>query len=175
MKVIIALIFLSEIIISDIFNIPQDNKLSTSKLKSSNYAGVYLNNCSTHDGACGQIIIYPESDDSILFFIGINVGAPSYRMGSLYGRVGIKNGEGVYFKKFEFAEDGCKWSFHFSDSLLVIKTMGKNYDCGFGANVIADGNYKKIKNKQQDYFVDFKGVKYYFEKTKPEDYDLILK
>lgn len=47
------------------------------KLKTAKYAGVYTYGDTTEYGA-GSIIIYPESDTTVLFYFETNRGAPSY-------------------------------------------------------------------------------------------------
>ena len=148
------------------------------KLKTLKYAGIYRFGSygdSTQTGPGGQVIIYALTDDSVLFYLDVSLGAPSYNMGSLYDRCYVSSDSGIFYKKFDYCDGICKWKFVFSDSILTISTIDNGYDCGFGGNVWADGEYKKNSKNQPDYFEDIHGVKYYFEKTKPEDYDKITK
>jgi hypothetical protein len=139
------------------------------------YAGVYSYGDSPEKGPTGQITIYPESDDSILFYIDISRGAPSYNMGNLYDRVKIKSNKGIYYVKYEENDNPCSFSFIFTSDKLTIKTENDGFDCGFGGNVSVDGSYYKVKNAKFDHFIDMTGTKYFFNKTKPEDYAKILK
>lgn len=147
-----------------------DNNLQTAK-----FAGVYKYGDSPEKGPTGQITIYPESDNSILFYIDISRGAPSYNMGNLYARVKIKSNKGIYYVKYEENENPCSFTLVFTKDKLTIKTAKDGYDCGFGGNVIVDGKYYKVKNAKFDNFIDMTGTKYFFAKTKPEDYEKILK
>lgn len=149
----------------------QKNGLVKEENKSTIYAGTFKYGESPEKGPTGQITFYPESKDNLLFYIDISNGAPSYNMGTLYDRIAISNNKGIFVKKFVHCIGLCKWSIEFtSDSTLTIKTLDNNYDCGFGGNVWADGNYKKLKKGIIDYFIDMHGHKYFFDKTKPEDY-----
>jgi hypothetical protein len=139
------------------------------------FAGVYKYGDSPEDGPTGMITVYEESDESILFYIDISRGAPSYNMGNLYDRVKIKSNKGVYYFKEGENDKPCSFSFVFTDNKLTIKTINDGYDCGFGGNVIVDGEYYKVINAKSDSFTDMTGTKYFFEKTKPEDYAKILK
>ena len=140
------------------------------------YDGVYRYGDPSGDKPNGQIVIFTESDSSLLFYIFISRGAPSFNMGTLYGRVIIKDGKGVFsYDEFEYKGQACKFAITISKDTLSIATIGKNYECGFGGNVFADGIYKKVKNLKQDFFIDPHGGKYYFKETKPEQYDEILK
>jgi hypothetical protein len=154
------------IILMTILNISCQN----TNLKTAKYAGVYEYGDSPENGPTGQITVYPESDDSILFFMDISRGAPSYNMGNLYDRVKIKSNKGTYYAKYEYGENPCNFSLFFSGDKLIIKTKKNGYDCGFGGNVIADGVYNKVKSAEFDSFMDMTGEKYFFNKTKPEDY-----
>ena len=174
-KFLFILIGIGLILCSCNFSTRNSKVKPESNSKHSNFDGVYNYGDSTGDGPNGQVIIYTESNESVLFYISISRGAPSYNSGSLYDRITIKNRIGTFYKKYEFEEHGCKWTFVFSYDTLTIKTIDLNYGCGFGGNVIADGIYKKVKNLQQDFFIDSFGEKYYFSKTKPEDYVKILK
>src|SRR5258705_7715316 len=118
------------------------NKLATSK-----YAGTYSFGKDIEKERIGTISIYPETDSTILFNIDLNRGAPSYNMGSLYGRVRITNGDGTFHSKFDHSDKGCKWTFKFSKNTLIIKTVEGQDECGFGAFVFADGEFKQISNK----------------------------
>jgi hypothetical protein len=147
-----------------------NNTLHTSK-----YAGVYKYGDNADKGPTGQITVYPESDDTILFYIDISRGAPSFNMGNLYDRVKIKSNKGIYYVKYEENDNACHFSFIFTDGKLIINTLNNGFDCGFGGNVNVDGEYYKLKNAKFDHFIDMTGTKYFFNKTKPEDYAKILK
>ena len=80
----------------------------------------------------GNISVFPETDTTILFYVDVNQGAPSYNMGELYGRVKIIDGRGTFYIKLDSSDKGCKWGFKFSKSMLSLKTIGDYFDCGFG-------------------------------------------
>lgn len=136
--------------------------------KTLKYAGTYSYGKDIEKGRIGTVVIYSETDSTILFYFDLNRGAPSYNMGYLYGRVIIKNDSGTFYTRFDQADDGCKLIFKFSKSKLTIKSI--EYNCGFGGLVYADGEFKKVSKKALDYFEDMEGKKVYFKTTKPEDY-----
>ena len=143
------------------------------KFKSLRYAGVYRSGSygdSTQNGPGGQVIIYAISDDSVLFYLDVSRGAPSYNMGSLYNRLNVGSDKCIFNIKLDYCDSLCKLSFDFKDSILTVSTIDKGYDCGFGGNVIADGIYKKVDSNQPKYFEDAHGAKIYFDKTTPENY-----
>ena len=140
------------------------------KLRTSKYAGTYSFGTDIEKERIGTILIYPETDSTILFYIDLNRGAPSYNMSSLYERLKVVNGEGTFHTKFDFADKGCTWTFKFLKNNLIIKTVQGQDECGFGAHVFADGEFKLSSNKTLDYFKNMEGRKVYFKTTKPDDY-----
>jgi hypothetical protein len=148
----------------------QSKASKTSKLKTSKFSGFYSYGNDIEKGRIGAIFIYAETDSTILFYIDLNRGAPSYNMGSLYGRVKMKNDSGTFYTKYDYNENGCKWTFNFTKNGLTINTIDNQTDCGFGHAVYADGTFKRQSNKIQEYFEDMEGKKVYFRKTTPEDY-----
>ena len=147
--------------------------ISSNNFKSLKYSGVYRFGSygdTIQTGPGGQVIIYSVSNDSVLFYIDISNGPPSYNMGSLYDKLYIISDKCTFNKKFDYCVGSCIWSFVFDNDVLTIKTIENGYDCGFGGNVIADGVYKKISSSQPDYFDDAHGKRIYFAKTKPEEY-----
>ena len=89
--------------------------------------------------------MFPETDSTLLFYIDLNKGAPSYSMGALYARIKMQGDIGIFYKKDNYSEEGCKWLFTFSGSTLTIKTLDGQYSCGFGHGVFGDGIFKKKK------------------------------
>ncbi len=134
------------------------------------YAGHYSFGSDLDSGSMGNISIYPETDTTILFYVELNRGAPSYNSGTLYGRVMIRNGKGTFYTESPYSDDGCKWNFDFATNTLTIRTIDEQYACGFGNAVFIDGIFNKQATKAIDYFKDMEGTKIYFERTKPEDY-----
>jgi hypothetical protein len=141
-----------------------------SETTKSKYGGVYSYGTDDEKSNVGTITIYHEAGDTFLFYIELYHGAPSYNMGSLYGRVKITNDTGTFYSKLDKADKGCKWAFRFQADMLTIKTVDNLIDCGFGNGVIVDGNFKRQPNKSFDNFTDMEGKKVYFKDTKPEDY-----
>src|SRR5882724_5595679 len=138
-------------------------------LSTSKYQGIYSFGKGATNGPVGQIMIYPDTDSTILFYVEISRGAPSYHLGSLYGRFKIKKGESIYYSK-TYGELGCKWKVIIDKNLLTIKTLDNCYDCGFGANLIADNQYIRTKFAKPEYFTNGEGTKIFFSRTSPENY-----
>lgn len=134
------------------------------------HAGNYAYGSNAEKEKVGSISLFAETDTTMLFYIDLNAGAPSYSMGSLYGRVKTKNNFGVFYR-LNSSAGGCKLLFTFSDDEVIIETIDAQFSCGFGHGVSADGKFKKISKNQPDHFIDQEAQTIYFSKTKPEDYE----
>ena len=172
-KTLIVLLLLGAVIWSIGCKTKSDKEPASHKSNTLNYAGIYEYGAygdSTQTGASGQIIIYAESTDTILFYLDVSIGAPSYNMGSIYDKCHIASDKTTFHRKFDYCNNSCEWSLNFSDTTVTIETINNAYDCGFGGNVIADGVYKKVSSEQPDHFEDMYGNKIYFAKTQPANY-----
>ena len=155
------LIFL--LLVSTLFSFGQTTKKLP--LKTSIYSGVYsFGDIRKNYG--GNVIVYAETDSTILFYIDIYTG----NIGQRYCRLKVQNGKGVYYSKEDSDEKGCKWLITIIDKTLTIKTIDKCYECEFGGNVIADNKYILKRDTKPEYFIDGHGHKIFFNKTKPENY-----
>jgi len=140
-------------------------------LSTSKYAGIYMCNIDTIRGSGEIITIYPETDSTILFYIDICLGEPSYNLGSLYNRVIIKDSQGLFYSnQFSYQNEGCKWLFAFSNDTLKIRTIDNQYECGFGNGIIADGEYIRESSTIPEFFENGESIKIYFKITPPEKY-----
>ncbi len=137
-------------------------------LLTSKYGGVYRWKSKVTEDRGGVVYVYPESDTAILFFLGLNGGAPSYNSGELYGRINISNDTGVFFNSSYPGAD-CKFRFTFIGGNLNVKTMEDKYDCGFGAGIGADGEFKRESTIIPEYFEGNDG-RVYFKTTKPQQF-----
>lgn len=128
------------------------------KVLTRRYAGTYSFGDDIEKGAVGSVIIYPLSDSTVMFYLDICLGAPSYNLGQLFGQIEINNNIGIYS---QFDEDSdrltfrCFLKFEFnSDELKITTEYG---DCGFGASVYADNTYKLVDKSLPKYFITGEG------------------
>jgi len=143
-------------------------KTQNKVLETKKYAGVYSYGSGSADtGAIGYITVFPETDNTILFYIDLNLGPKSYNGGSLYGRLTLKGGKGVFnSSNYVYEGTGCKWNVSIQNDTMHIETIDGN--CGFGHNVSAGGTYTRKDNRKPDFFENAQSEKIYFAKTKPE-------
>ena len=100
------LILLIGLLTATIFGFAQTN--NSKSVLTEKYSGIYSFGENVEKGPVGSVTVFAETDTTILFFIDICRGAPSYNLGQLYGRLKIENGKGIYFSKYDFDEKGCK-------------------------------------------------------------------
>lgn len=143
-------------------------------LKTEKYAGTYvIGDVHSKEGG-SRLEVYPESDSTVLMYLYIQNSAPSYNFGRLYGRAKIFNGKGNFRTKMDYPDNACHWLIVINKDDLVVSTIDRQYDCGFGNGVFADGKYKKVLGKIPKYFIQGDGEKVYFSKVKPELYNETL-
>jgi hypothetical protein len=111
----------------------------------------------------GNLIIYPESDSTVLFYLSASRGKPSFNSGSLYGRMKVIQSEGYYSNNLGFSEKNCRLSFQFLPKSIVVKTIEDAGGCGFGYGVQSDGTFKKISSYIPKYFETIEGEQMFFE------------
>ncbi|MCZ8021712.1 MAG: hypothetical protein O9294_08125 [Cytophagales bacterium] len=135
----------------------------------SNYSGQYILS-DKNKNRNGTIMIYSESDSTLLFYLELTSGKPSYNVGNLYGRISIKNAVGEYLGNSLGTQSQCELIFEFSKNQLTITYSENKNDCGFGHSVYANGTYKLKTIISTNYFQDLEGRKVYFKETSPEEY-----
>jgi hypothetical protein len=156
------------LLIAKLFGFAQTN--NSNSILTEQYSGKYSFGKNVKKGPVGSVTVFAETDTTILFFIDVCRGAPSYNLGQLYGRLKFENGKGIYFSKDEFDKKGCKWQVIIDDKMLTIKTIDDCYECGFGGNVIADNKYIHKDKTRPKFFIDGHGHKIFFFNTSPENY-----
>jgi hypothetical protein len=144
---------------------------ASSKTKTTQFAGVYEFGDDVEKGPVGTAIIYSETDSTILFYLDLCRGAPSYNLGELYGRVSIDEGKGIFDVKMEYHDKPCTLIFEFKNDSLIIDDISEPWSCGFAGGVAANGGYKKQNNLQPEYFEGWDGKPVYFSTVSPEKYN----
>jgi hypothetical protein len=131
---------------------------------SEDYGGIYSFGTIPEEGPTGKIYVYPNSDSTLLFFLELQRGAPSYNLGEMVGEMKIME-PGMA----EFTRNGggcnCNFRIFFKGDSLIIRTINDAYKCGFGCCVYTDGNYKRIQKETPKFYL------FYDEKTWFKDLD----
>jgi len=148
------------------FSITQNrNPVATAK-----YAGYYSFGHDVEKGAVGSFTAYPETDSTLLFYLDICRGAPSYNLGQLFDRLVIRGDSALYFTKEDYNEKGCKLKLYFKGDQLTIKTVEGFEECPFGGNVYADNTYYRNRENIPEYFINGEGDTIVFKNMTPEKY-----
>ena len=124
------------------------------------FVGTYSFGNNECENGCGSLLIHPESDNSLIFYLEVNRGAPSYNSGSLMGKLFISNQNTYEYTSNEFGF--CGLTFKLDDDFISIKTIDNGYNCGFGNAVSADGVYKLLNNYIPEYYITREGSKFFF-------------
>lgn len=116
----------------------------------------------------GTIYVYPDSENSIVFYLDLSRGAPSYNSGSLLGKAILdknKKDTFVYYSDvFDFNKDDvCNFKITFTPKEASIITVNDKINCGFGYGVNADGVFIKQSNEIPVYYISGEGEKIYFK------------
>lgn len=120
--------------------------------------GIYVFGSNNSEKASGTVSVHKTSESIFLFYFEYNVGGPSYNSDAQYGylrhleKCTFENHWDNIENRIEFAFDS-----NYSTVTLYGKLRGMV-------------TYKKKSEANPEYFVNRKGQKTYFSKTKPEDY-----
>ena len=131
------------------------NRTSTNKL-----VGTYSFGDNECENGCGELLIHPNSDGSLQFYLSVNRGAPNYNSGAVRGNLLMSKPNTYIFSSNHFG--ACGLSFELNDIIMIVKTMENRNNCGFGYNVSADGQYKLLNNFIPEYFTNGEGSKILF-------------
>ena len=156
--------------------------LSTATMKSiepakrhtARFAGTYMFGSAIHKdadeeeddyvGPGGTVLLYPESDSTMLFFLEVEKGEPANAIGRLTGRISLKSNKGIFTINNPQGIPICKLSFQIEKRFLDIRTVDGLSDCGFGPGVRADNRFFRYSGEIPEcYEVD--GKKTCFEQA----------
>ncbi len=141
-------------------------------LATAKYAGKYQFGFNSEEDSGGILAVYPKNDKTVLFYLELSRGAPSYNSGMMIQDLIIdKNGKADLILNDDFFN--CHLSFVFTPKNVSIKDVDSTDECGFGYGVRATGLYQKIDSSIPLYFTDLDGLtlyfKYYTEKIVDEE------
>jgi len=148
-------------------------QITKEDLNTRQYAGTYkAKYYDEGSGAYGEVLIYPETDSTVLFMLETSRGAPSYNSGGAYGQITIKNGEGVYQELLEYNDNDCILHFKFDEDKVTVKQDESSYhSCLFGANIHADDTYYRTSSEIPQYYVTVHNEYVYFGNVQKSDWE----
>ena len=152
--------------------VPKFKVLATPDLpQTTRYAGTYSVDYPLAPGGAADLLIYPETDNTVLFYIYLNRGAPSHNMGEMYGRIEIDGQRGFMHRQLDYEDEPCHWQVVFGENgTLTIESQDGQRGCGFGFNIYADHDYKRVSSEIPQSFETYDGRKLYFEKSEQWNY-----
>lgn len=139
-------------------------------LRTATYAGEYNWGDTKREQAGGTLLVYPESDSTVLFYLDISNGPPAFHVGQLYQRAVVRRGVAYCAFQEEYDSLGCRLRLTFAPQSVVVKTEGNYGECGFGQGVWADETYSRSSSAVPQHFDDGGGRKVIFKTTSPEQY-----
>jgi hypothetical protein len=146
--------------VAQVVEINEEDSVFIKEYATSKYLGFYGFNFSEKlEGNTGSLLIYPESDTSVLFNLEVCIGAPSFNLGMATGRLIIKNDTALY-QPAEY-NSTCKIIFYFRGNEIQLKTIDGFSECGFANNVYADAIYKLEKKVTPKYYDPIDGYNYF--------------
>jgi hypothetical protein len=156
---------MEENMVARVEEINEEDAAFIKEYATSKYKGIYGFDFSKEvEGNQGLLLIYPESDTSVLFHVDVCIGAPSYNLGIETGRLIVKNDSALY-QPAEY-ESTCKIMFYFKDDEIKLETASGFGECGFGMNVYADATYKLVKKVTPKYYNNGENTNYNFRDFK---------
>jgi hypothetical protein len=162
-------IFLVAVVLLISINCSAQKNKSQKKLLTYKFGGTYGYG-KGHDVPSGKLLVYPETDSTVLFYMHASTGKPAFNSGMLFGRVQVRGESGQFLYKFNFADGACQLAFQFLKNTIEIKTIQDAGGCGFGNGVQADGTYKLISSFIPQYFENGEGKEIFFKDADFEKY-----
>lgn len=87
------------------------------------YEGVYSYGTTAENGRIGVVYVYPNSENTLLFYLELNRGAPSYNSGAIVGQMNIYSpGKANFAMVKENDRIDCRMNFLFTKDSLYIRT-----------------------------------------------------
>lgn len=136
------------------------------------YSGIYTfgNPATDKEAPQGEAYIYPYDDNTLLFYVYVNIGAPAYNSGAIDGRISVRNGKATYRTRLGTAENDCVLHFDFrGDTLTIAQGSYNNCDCGFGNRVFLDDTFVRTTPDIPQYFVTIANDTVYFTQLKEQE------
>lgn len=144
------------------------------KRHTARFAGTYMFGSAIHKdadvkdddyvGPGGTVLLYPESDSTMLFYMEVEKGEPANSIGRLTGKISLKSNKGIFTMNNSQGIPICKLSFQIEKRFLDIRTVDGLNDCGFGPGVRADNRFFRYSGEIPECY-EVEGKKTCFEQT----------
>lgn len=116
------------------------------------YGGTYTFGGNSEGAPNGIAYIYPENDSTLLFYLNISKGAPSYNCGEIDGRITVKDGRATFRQDFDYGDNDCLLYFEFTYNAVTIIEDEKDCQCGFGSGVYINDIFQRTNSEIPQYY-----------------------
>lgn len=96
-------------------------------------------------GPSGSLVLLKMEGNKYRFWLDVTIGWPSYNSGETDGTMTFVNDTASFDNTYEGAESSCILKFKISGTTLHINKHSASFNCGFGNNVNAEGDYNRLK------------------------------
>ncbi len=127
-----------------------------------NIEGTYSYGSKSGKNAFGVLQVYSLNGNTSLFSLQLGLGSPSFNMGYEVGDMTSINSIGTYTMIDENYDIDCILNFEFFTKKVIVSTDKEHCNCGYGANVIADGTYWKTSQNKPKYYVNLESDTFNF-------------
>lgn len=132
--------------------VPQTDIIPAAPVPAAHYSGVYTFGDSIEGAAEGTVYISQENDSSLLFYLYVNKGAPSYNCGEMDGRITVKGRKGTFRTRLGYSDADCVLYFEFNDSTVTINQDGNDCKCGFGNGVYVEDTFNRSTSETPAFY-----------------------
>ena len=124
--------------------------------------GTYSYGNPSGKNAFGVLQVYSLNGNTSLFSLQLGLGSPSFNMGYEVGDMTSINSIGTYTRIDQNYDIDCILNFEFFIKKVIVSTDKEQCNCGFRANVMADGTYWKTSQRKPKYYVNLESDTFNF-------------
>lgn len=96
-------------------------------------------------GHNGKLVLLKMEENKYRFWLDVATGWPGNSVGETDGTITFLNDTASFDNTFEDATTPCVLKFKISNKVISVNSMSTSFNCGFGDNVSADGDYSWLK------------------------------
>lgn len=96
-------------------------------------------------GPAGKLVLLKMEENKYRFWLDVTIGWPSYNVGETDGTISFVNDTASFDNTFEDAGNPCILKFKRTGTTISINSQSSSFNCGFGNQVHADGEFTKLK------------------------------
>lgn len=98
-------------------------------------------------GPEGLLVLMKMHGNTYRFWLNVTIGWPNYNVGESDGTLTIVNDTASFDNTMEDAEHPCILKFSVKGKTIHINSMSTSFNCGFGNQVHADGDYAWLQQQ----------------------------